>query len=447
MTATTSEQQTTKYRPYGAALKMLLCQDREVLLHGPAGTGKSMACLMKLYMCCEDWPGMRALVLRKFRASLTDTALVTWEERVLSPSALKLMRGPQREQRHIYRFPNGSTVTLAGLDDPEKQKSSEYDLIYIQEATELDEDDLTPVVRGLRNNVMKSFQQLLMDCNPGAPDHWLTKRFNIPPNYAPEDLVDSAAENRSAFVSRHRDNPEMWDNTAKEWTPFGVTYLAELDKIPNRADRLRLRHGVWAGAEGRVYDGWDALAHVIDPFPIPDAWPRYMGLDFGGANTAAVFYAHNPDTDQLVLYRQYGPIGGRTAGQHIRFLLSGEADTPFCVGGAKAEGQWRQEFTDAGLLVHEPLIREVDIGIARVNAQHKKNGILVFSNCKGYIEQKNNYRYLPDAADPDAIERKRHFHFLDAERYIVGYLRPEFDLFRQPVGGRKGVARAGAGEL
>jgi phage terminase large subunit len=426
-TAATTEQQTTTYRPYGAALKMLLCQDREVLLHGPAGTGKSMACLMKLYMCAEDWPGMRGFIARKYRASLTDSALVTWEERVLPPGHPAL-RGPAPTQRHVYRFPNKSTITVIGLDEAEKQKSAEYDMGFIQEITELDEDDLTPVIRGMRYGVMP-FQQLLMDCNPGAPDHWLTRRFGIPPNTNAADLVDSHAEGRAAFVSRHEDNPEFWDADRKEWTPFGVTYLAELDKIPNRADRLRLRHGVWAGAEGRVYDGWDALAHVIDPFPIPDAWPRYMGLDFGGSNTAAVFYAHNPDTDQLVLYRTY-LHGGRTAGQHIPYLISGEAATPFCVGGAKAEGQWRQEFGEAGLRVHEPKIKDVALGIARVNGQHKKSGILVFKTCTEYIEQKNNYRYLPDAADPEAIERKRHFHYLDAERYIVGYLRPEVDIRR-----------------
>jgi phage terminase large subunit len=434
MTATTSDRllpaATTVYRPYGAAKKMLLCQDREVLIDGPAGTGKSMACLMKLYMCAEDWPGMRGFIGRKYRASLTDSALVTWEERVLPPGHLCL-RGPAREQRHIYRFPNKSTITVIGLDEAQKQKSSEYDMGFLQEATELDEDDLTQIIRGMRYGVMP-FQQILMDCNPGPPDHWLKKRFE--------------RGQTTRFASRHRDNPDLWDHAVNDWTERGREYKAQLDAIPNRTDRLRLSDGIWAGAEGRVYDGWDALAHVIDPFPIPDAWPRYMGLDFGGSNTAAVFYALNPDTDQLVLYREY-LAGGRTAGQHIPYLINSEVTTPFAVGGAKAEGQWRQEFTEAGLLVHEPEIKDVALGISRVNGQHKKNGILVFKTCTGYIEQKNNYRYLPDAADPDAIERKRHFHFMDAERYIVGYLRPEFDLFRQPVGGRKGVARAGAGEL
>lgn len=446
MVATAAAPTRIPYRPYGAAMKLLLCRDREVLLHGPANTGKSMAALMKLYYCAEKYGGMRGFIGRKFRSSLTDAALVTWEDRVLT-SDHRAKRGPHRLQRHIYTFPPttnpytgkkaSSTITVVGFDEAAKQKSSEYDMGYIQEADELDEDDLTPIVRGMRFGMMP-YQQLILDVNPNAHDHWLVKRFSIPRHSSPEELVDVQGGGRTALVSRHVDNPELYDHDA-DGNPTTITgrgreYLAEMDKIPNRADRLRLRYGVWAGAEGRVYDGWDALAHVIPPFPIPESWPRYLGLDFGGTNTAAVFYALNPDTDQLILYREY-LAGGRTAGQHTPFLIEGEPVTPFCVGGAKSEGQWRAEFKAAGLEVHEPAIKDVALGISRVNGQHKKNGILVFSTCTGYLEQKGSYRYLPDAADPDAIERKRHFHYMDAERYIVGYLRPESDVRarRQPV--------------
>ena len=35
------------YSAYGACLDAMTCQDNEVLVSGPAGTGKSLACLMK----------------------------------------------------------------------------------------------------------------------------------------------------------------------------------------------------------------------------------------------------------------------------------------------------------------------------------------------------------------------------------------------------------------
>src|SRR5215469_7517954 len=85
----------------GAAKRLILDKSPEVLLHGPAGTGKSMASLMKMAICAEKYGGMRGLFLRKFRATITDTALVTWEDKVLAKGHPALS-GPKRTQRHIY---------------------------------------------------------------------------------------------------------------------------------------------------------------------------------------------------------------------------------------------------------------------------------------------------------------------------------------------------------
>jgi hypothetical protein len=78
-----------------------------------------------------------------------------------------------------------------------------------------------------------------------------------------------------------------------------------------------------------------------------------MGLDFGGVNTAALFYAEEPGTKRLWLYREYH-AGSRTAKEHAVALLEGEPMVPFCVGGSKSEGQWRREFRMAGLPVNAP---------------------------------------------------------------------------------------------
>jgi phage terminase large subunit len=71
------------YQPFGAALQLLLCRDPEVLISGPAGTGKSRACLEKLHLCAEKYPGMRGLIVRKSRESLTEAALFTFENKVV----------------------------------------------------------------------------------------------------------------------------------------------------------------------------------------------------------------------------------------------------------------------------------------------------------------------------------------------------------------------------
>ena len=51
------------YMPLGAARQLMLCRDPEVLLSGPAGTGKSRASLEKLHLAAMRYPGMRGLIV------------------------------------------------------------------------------------------------------------------------------------------------------------------------------------------------------------------------------------------------------------------------------------------------------------------------------------------------------------------------------------------------
>jgi hypothetical protein len=41
----------------------------------------------------------------------------------------------------------------------------------------------------------------------------------------------------------------------------------------------RLRYGIWAAAEGTVYeDSWDRARNIVDRFPIPRDWPSYLAV-------------------------------------------------------------------------------------------------------------------------------------------------------------------------
>jgi hypothetical protein len=174
-----------------------------------------------------------------------------------------------------------------------------------------------------------------------------------------------------------------------------------------------------------IYNAFDRRMHVRPRFPIPDQWKRYMGLDFGGVNTAAVFYAEEPGNGQLYCYREYLE-GNKTAKEHAAALLEGEPGIPFCVGGSKSEGQWRLEFAMGGLSVVPPSVNDVDVGIGRVYAQHKQSGIIYFDDLSGVVDEKGRYRRKRDKNGNviNEIENKNSFHRLDAERYIIGYIRP-----------------------
>lgn len=282
--------ETRYYRPRGRLRPVWECRDREVMADGPAGTGKSRMWLERMYQLAMKYPGSRHLICRKTRESLTESALVTFEQKVLPPFTPWAMN-QQRRVRQAYHLPNRSEIVVGGLDKPEKLFSTEYDTIYVQEATELSEEEWELFLRSLRNGRVP-YQQIVGDCNPAAPAHWIKRR--------------AAGGSLTMFQSRHEDNPELWNERTACWTPKGTEYLAILDALTGvRYKRLRL--GLWVAAENVVYAEYDPAIHLVDRFPIPKEWPRYRAIDFGFTNPfVCQWWAEDPD-GRLYRYRElYG---------------------------------------------------------------------------------------------------------------------------------------------
>jgi PBSX family phage terminase large subunit len=292
------------YQPYGAGLELMRERGREVLLAGPAGTGKSRACLEKLNLVAMQVP-IRGAIVRKVRKTLSQAALVTFEEKVLpKPSGVRFWTEDQE-----YRYASGAIVAVCGLDDPEKIKSTEFDMIYVQEATELEQLDWELLVSRLRNGVL-SYQQLMGDCNPTYPQHWLRVRCD-------------SGECR-LLESRHEDNPMLW--TEGDWTEFGREYLRTLDSLSGYQHR-RLRLGEWCAAEGMYFSEWDPRVHVCEAFEIPEEWPRWVAVDYGfAAPFCALWFSRCPETRRIYVYREVYAAGLRDEQQAEVILERSEGE-------------------------------------------------------------------------------------------------------------------------
>jgi PBSX family phage terminase large subunit len=281
-TARQIDPRTKPYRPFGGALTLFYCKDEEILVDGPAGTGKTRAVLEKLHLCLCKYAGARVLALRKTRSSMTQSILVTFEEKVL-PDGSPIKTGANREQRSRYVYPNGSELVLGGLDNADRIMSTEFDIIAVFEATEATEDDWERLSTRLRNGVMP-YQQIIAECNPAGQYHWLNQR---------------ALQGRmTRILSRHRDNPTVSD-----------AYLKRLGQLTG-ARRERLLEGKWANQEGLVYDDFDVSVHVIPNRLVPvmpagwETWDRIRSIDFGYTNPfVCQWWAIDPD-GRLYLYRE-----------------------------------------------------------------------------------------------------------------------------------------------
>ncbi len=290
MTVTATET-VIRYEPHGAAAELFRTRESETVIAGPAGTGKSLAALFRVHLAALNNPNIRCLIVRKTAVSLGSTTLVTFEKKVaahaLASGIVHWFGGSTREPA-CYRYQNGSVIVVGGMDKPVKIMSAEYDLVFADEATELTVDDWEYIATRLRNGSL-SWQQQIAACNPAHPTHWLKQRCD--------------GGSAKMLVSHHRDNPLYYTRDG-QLTEKGHEYIeGKLGKLTG-VRKLRLKDGLWAAAEGLIYETWDDTVHLVDPQKIPDAWTRWWSCDFGYTNPFVMqFWAEDPD-GRMWLYRE-----------------------------------------------------------------------------------------------------------------------------------------------
>lgn len=413
------------FMAFGAAKDLMYFKGPEVLLSGAAGTGKSRACLEKLHLICEKYDGVRCLILRKTRVSITQTAQVTYEQKVLPEGHLG-NRIRWRSQEQEYRYSNGSKIVIGGLDNPTRIMSTEYDVIYVNEAIELTENEWEQASTRLRNGVLP-YQQMIGDTNPQAPTHWLKKR------------ADSGV--LTMMNSRHEDNPRLFNQKTGELTEEGKAYIARLDALTG-VRKARLRYGQWAAAEGLVFENWDRGVHIVEKGHIPSSWPRYWSVDFGYTHPF-VWQAWALDPDgRLHRYHEIY-MTGRLVTDHckeIERVTKGEPRPRAIICDHDAED--RATIARYFHMDTTPAIKAVQAGIQAVNGRLKVAGdgkprllfhkdSLVKADPK-LLDDKSPVcaedefdSYVWDSAPGAALKEvpiKKYDHAMDAMRYMVAHI-------------------------
>lgn len=376
----------TEYTPHGTHRDFWRCRDRFVLCDGPSGTGKTRAVLEKVLLYAMKYPGVRVLLTRKTRVSMTETVLVTMEEFVLPEDSPLRIGGPHRAGRTRYRLANGSELVLCGLDNPDRLMSSDYDMAVIFEATEATLDDWEKINTRLRHG-RGPYHQLVADCNPSAPHHWLKRLAN-----------DGTA---TRFASTHVDNPVVTDE-----------YMAALDKLTGHR-HARLRRGLWAAAEGLVFP--DLEAAFIEPWSeLPDG--RFAGgVDFGFNDPFAALGAWLTDEGQLYVY--YERYLSRTAMEVHAAALKAVHHGPWFADPSRPDSI--RDLRKAGLTVRKAT-NSILAGVDKVSARLAAGTLLISTACSSLREEGRVYRY-PDNPKKGMGEKPvdEFNHAMDALRYMV----------------------------
>lgn len=252
---------------------------RAWMLSGPSETGKTFAALYRLDSEARKHANSNWVLLRKVRKSMDSTVLKTWHRVIAIRGGVETYGG---SHPGFYTYENGAKVWILGMDTPDKILSGEFDGIYVNQAEELGEDDWeTLTTRATGRGAVTDTPMVWGDCNPGPADHWIVRR--------------SQSGALLKLDTTHHDNPTLFD-ARNVITEQGQRSMAVLNALTG-VRRLRLRDGLWVGAEGQFFEQWDEQVHTIAPFPIPGDWPIWGAFDYGFShNTAFGLYTKHDGT-------------------------------------------------------------------------------------------------------------------------------------------------------
>lgn len=279
------------FRPYGGAARGFYSKAPEVMIAGPAETGKTYTALYKLHVVAAAYPGAQLAIIRKTYKSAYTSVLETYWHKVVGGEG----RGVERYGGHRpewFTYPNGSRIWCGGMDNPDKVLSSERDLIFVNQAEELDIAEweiLLTRCTGRAGNV--PWAQLLGDCNPGPPHHWIRERTSF-------------KQYGTFFESRHIENPVLYDQLTGQVTEQGKRTMAILESLTGiRKDRLL--YGKWVQAEGLIWEDWDETINLIDEEQAPVQFKKFTASQDWGFTEPGVLGVWGHDEDnRMYLIRQ-----------------------------------------------------------------------------------------------------------------------------------------------
>ena len=401
------------YSFYGANEQAFYCREPEVMLAGPADTGKTLALLTKLHLLALMYRGASIVICRKQQTDIYSTVLQTYQKEVAQDeiaSGVVVVKGGVRPW--MFEYPDGAIIWVAGLDKPGKTLSGQHDIIYVNQAEELalaDWEVLNRATTGRAGHI--PYNQTIGDCNPGPPTHWIIQRSRMGP--------------LKRFDSTHRDNPQLYDPATGMITEEGMRRIGGLERLSG-VRYERLYQGVWAAPEGAIYEVFDEEHHKVASFAPPIAWPVVVGVDPIGAYVAAVWCAWDQQNRTLNVYREYcEPFGVPTRDHAANVLRAGYAQNIVSyVVGAKSERQARADWEAAGVPGVDPPYADVWAGIDKVNELLTDYALVVHESCVGLLSEIGDYRRKlgKDGLPTEQIENKDQYHLLDALRYAVAWL-------------------------
>lgn len=252
--------------------KLLFQSRKKITIFGGArGGGKSWSVRWKALLMCMRYAGIKVLIMRRTYPELVKNHITQ-----LKSMTQGIARYNDKDK--VFRFLNGSTISLMYCsrdDDLMNLQGSEFDVIMIDEATQMTEYQIKQIAACLRG-VNDFPKRMYLTCNPGGKGHQYIKRLKdrkFLPEEDPEDYVfiQSLVTDNIALM---KENPD---------------YIKQLEALPPKIKEAWL-YGRWDIYEGQFFEEYRddpehyedrKWTHVIKGFDPPRGWKCYRAYDWG----------------------------------------------------------------------------------------------------------------------------------------------------------------------
>lgn len=410
--------------------EFLSAQEKHIGYGGARGGGKSWSIRFKAKLLGLVYPGIRMLLLRQTYQEVIKNHLDALKK------DLKDLSKYNKTDKAFY-FNNGSLLQFGYCendDDADQYQGVEYDVIFIDEATQMSESQLKKIAACCRgvNNFPKHIYYTM---NPGGQGHAYIKRIFIDKQYT--ELEDPA---QYRFIqAKVRDNQALMQNDPD--------YIKSLQALPPKLRKAWL-DGDWDIFEGQFFEDFinkeshykdRRWTNVIEPFEVPPSWTIYRSYDHGYSKPFSCgYWAVDYEGRAYRILEIYGCTetpdeGVRWEVNKIFSTIKEFEDTHRWLKGKKILG------------VADPAIWQKDTGesIAETAAKHgvyfqkgdnkripgwmqfhyrlafDENGIpmcYIFNTCKHFIRTIPTLQYSETV--PEDLDTKQEDHIADEARYF-----------------------------
>ena len=223
-------------RPSPKQAMFLRDKHKHILFGGARGGGKSWCVRDKAKRLSLRYPGIKLLIVRR-----------TYQE--LENNHIQPLRGELHgiaryvKAERMFYFPNGSTIRFgycASDGDLDQYQGAEYDVIFLDEATQLREEWIRKIVVCVRG-VNDFPKRVYYTCNPGGVSHGYFKRLFIDRKFEPGERP----EDYSFIQSLVTDNKALMASQPE--------YVQQLESLPPKLRDAWL-YGRWDIFQGQFFE-------------------------------------------------------------------------------------------------------------------------------------------------------------------------------------------------